>query len=93
MIGLAEMQLRDRCASRLVAMLGGTLAAPPPDRDPVEAAKAHLREAGWTYRTAAPELGVHWAHLAKVLTGRRTSRALLERIHQLSPRESETITP
>lgn len=65
----------------------------PSHFEKVNAAKAHLRAGGWTYRTAAPELGVHWAHLAKVLTGRRTSRALLERIHQLPPRESETITP
>lgn len=51
-----------------------------------EAAKRHLHEKGWSYRTAAVVLGVHYTHLARVLTGRRVSKSLLRRIHALPPR-------
>lgn len=48
-----------------------------------EGAKRYLHKMGWSYRTAAPVLGVHFTHLARVLTGRRTSKSLLRRIHDL----------
>lgn len=50
-------------------------------------AKESLLKGGWSYRKAAPALGVHWSHLAKVLTGRRESQALLKRIRSLPPME------
>ena len=64
----------------------------PPCNDPslskaVNQARKSLSLKGWSYRTAAPELGVHWTHLAKVLTGKRESRRLLASIHTLPKRE------
>ena len=50
-------------------------------------AKRTLKTKGWSYRTAAPALGVCYQHLAFVLTGRRTSRRLLARIHELPVRK------
>jgi len=46
-----------------------------------------LRRKGWSLRTAAPLLGVHFSHLHHVLKGRRESRALLSRIEELPTRE------
>lgn len=53
------------------------------------AAKKHLHEIGWSYRTAAVVLGVHFTHLARVLTGKRTSKSLLRRIYDLPSRRTK----
>jgi lambda repressor-like predicted transcriptional regulator len=50
-------------------------------------AKLILKKRGWSYRTAAPRLGVCYQHLALVLTGRRESRRLLAAIAKLPARE------
>lgn len=50
------------------------------------AAKRHLKAGGWSYRSAAPRLGVCYQHLALVLTKRRTSRRLLAKIGKLPKR-------
>lgn len=47
-----------------------------------------LRAKGWSLRTAAPLLGVHWSHLHHVLAGSRTSMSLLARIEKLPARET-----
>lgn len=52
------------------------------------AAKRQLKAKGWSYRSAAPRLGVTYQHLAFVLTGRRQSRSLLERIAELPERQA-----
>jgi lambda repressor-like predicted transcriptional regulator len=49
-------------------------------------AKRALKAKGWTYRSAAPELGVCYQHLALVLTHRRESRRLCQRIAALPAR-------
>ena len=49
-----------------------------------EQAKAILKKRGWTYRTAAPRLGVCFQHLSEVLNGHRQSKRLLEKIQQLT---------
>lgn len=51
------------------------------------AAKAHLRAAGWTYRTAAAHLGISYQHISYVLNGQRSSRSLLARLQKL-PRKA-----
>jgi lambda repressor-like predicted transcriptional regulator len=48
-----------------------------------ERAKESLKRKGWSYRKVAPSLGVHWTHLARVLTGKRDSRRLLRAIEGL----------
>lgn len=48
--------------------------------------KALLRDKGWSLRTAAPLLGVHFTHLHYVLQGRRKSRRLLAAIEELPSR-------
>lgn len=53
----------------------------------VRRAKKTLADKGWSYRAVAPLLGVHWSHLAKVLTGRRESKRLLAAIAALPPRD------
>lgn len=53
----------------------------------VNEARRSLARKGWSYRTAAPLLGVHHVHLALVLTGRRESRRLLAAIHALPHRK------
>lgn len=50
------------------------------------AAKRTLRARGWSYRRAAPQLGVCYQHLALVLTGRRESQRLLARIEAIPHR-------
>lgn len=55
----------------------------PPE---VVVARQELKAKGWSYRSASLFLGVHYTHLARVLTGARTSRVLLRRIHALPPR-------
>lgn len=52
-------------------------------------AKKSLRTKGWSYRTAAPLLGVHYTHLCQVLTGRRKSRRLLAAIEALPIRTAK----
>lgn len=48
-------------------------------------ARKELKRKGWSYRRAAKPLGVHYSHLCLVLTGKRASRSLLQRIHNLRP--------
>ncbi len=48
-----------------------------------EEAKQILKARGWSYRRAAPALGVHYMHLYAVLSGQRESRSLLNRIASL----------
>ena len=55
----------------------------------VQNARDSLAAKGWTYRAAAPALGVCFTHLALVLTGRRESRRLLAAIEALPPRAQE----
>jgi lambda repressor-like predicted transcriptional regulator len=45
-----------------------------------------LKDKGWSLRTAAPHLGVHFGHLHQVLQGRRESQRLLRAIQQLPAR-------
>jgi hypothetical protein len=47
------------------------------------AAKKTLKNRGWTYREAAPVLGVCFTHLCRVLTGERVSESLLRRISEI----------
>lgn len=53
---------------------------------PVARARQHLRSTGWSYRSAAVELGCSFTQLAHVLTGRRQSRSLVSRITALPQR-------
>ena len=46
-------------------------------------AKRLIKARGWSYRRAAPVLGVTYQHLSEVLNGRRASRRLLSRIASL----------
>lgn len=46
-------------------------------------AKQILKDRGYTYREAAPLLGVCYQHLAFVLNGQRSSGRLLRRISAL----------
>ena len=48
-----------------------------------ERAKVTLKRRGWSYRAAAPALGVTYQHLSEVLNGHRESRRLLKRISKL----------
>ena len=50
-------------------------------------ARRILKERGWSYRTAAPLLNVHFTHLYRVLTAERHSRALIARIENLPMRK------
>lgn len=54
--------------------------------DSVVSARRHFYEAGWSYRAAAPLLGVSYQHLCQVLTGDRQSRRLTAAILQLPKR-------
>jgi hypothetical protein len=56
----------------------------PPE---VRAARRHLRVAGWSYRAAAEELGVHFVHWALVLTGKRESKRLITGVMGLAERD------
>jgi hypothetical protein len=55
---------------------------------PKEAKRLMCRR-GWSYRTAAPRLGVCFQHLSDVLNGRRASRSLVARIATLPERRKE----
>lgn len=49
-----------------------------------ERAKVTLKSRGWSYRSAAPQLGVTYQHLSEVLNGKRLSRRLLRKISSLA---------
>jgi hypothetical protein len=49
-------------------------------------AKRFLKQRHWSYRKAAPLLGVRFEHLCLVLNGHRESRRLLNRIAELPDR-------
>ena len=51
-----------------------------------EQAKGQLKCKGWSYRTAAPRLGVGYVHLCRVLNGQRASQRLLAAIRDLPVR-------
>lgn len=53
---------------------------------PVAEARQHFQAGGWSYRAAAPLLGVSYQHLCQVLTGVRQSRRLTAAILALPPR-------
>jgi transcriptional regulator with XRE-family HTH domain len=50
-----------------------------------ELAKVTLKNRGWSYRRAAPRLGVSYQHLSDVLNGKRHSDRLLRAINKLPP--------
>ncbi|AHF93694.1 hypothetical protein OPIT5_29450 [Opitutaceae bacterium TAV5] len=52
-------------------------------------AKQIMKRRGWSYRTAAPRLGVCYQHLSDVLNRRRASRSLVERVAELPERTKE----
>ena len=49
--------------------------------------KSLLASRGWSYRTAARHLGVHWSHLNNVLQANRNSTSLLQRIENIPHRK------
>lgn len=49
--------------------------------------KDALKRKGWSYREAAPVLGVTYQHLSEVLNGKRISRRLLAAIAALPKKE------
>jgi len=49
-----------------------------------EQAKSKLKKAGWSYRSAAPKLGISYQHLSEVLNGKRRSRRLIHAVVELS---------
>jgi hypothetical protein len=51
-------------------------------------AKQHLKDAGLSYRTAAPKLGITYQHLNLVLNGHRQSRRVLQQIMSLPKSQS-----
>ncbi len=55
----------------------------PADGESLSGCRRILAQRGWSLRTAAPLLGVHFGHLQKVLTGQRESHSLLRRIEHL----------
>jgi hypothetical protein len=50
-----------------------------------ERAKQALKSKGYSYRLAAPLLGVSYQHICLVLTGKRQSVRLLKKIAALEP--------
>lgn len=50
--------------------------------------KQLLKQRGWSYRAAAPLLGVTYQHICLVMTGKRQSRRLLAKIEKLPVRET-----
>ncbi len=61
--------------------------SPGNQKIPLEVAKQVLRDRGYSYRQAAPLLGVCYQHLSEVLNGHRPSGRVLRKISQLAPRE------
>ena len=57
-----------------------------PATGPVATARKHFHAMGWSYRSAAPQLGVSYQHLCQVLTGDRQSRRLIAAVLQLPTR-------
>ena len=55
----------------------------------VLAAREILKRRGWSYRTAAPFLGVTYQQISFVLNGHRQSISLLRRIHALPYRRGK----
>lgn len=53
----------------------------------VAAARRHFFAGGWSYRSAAPVLGVTYQYICQVLTGRVQSRRLTAAIRNLPPRQ------
>jgi plasmid maintenance system antidote protein VapI len=51
-------------------------------------AKRTLKDRGWSYRRAAPVLGVTYQHLCEVLNGHRISRRLVQKIAVIEPAAS-----
>lgn len=51
--------------------------------------KRLLKAKGYSYRKAAPELGVNFSHLSRVLNGHRESKSLLKRIEALPAKGAE----
>jgi hypothetical protein len=52
--------------------------------------KQHLQELGWTYRAAAPVLGVTYQYLCRVCNGERQSDRLTKKILEMPAREEAT---
>lgn len=53
---------------------------------PVTKARRHFHAHGWSYRSAAPVLGVSYQHLSQVLNGERQSRRLINAVLSLPHR-------
>ena len=51
-------------------------------------ARGTLKARGWSYRAAAPVLGVTYQHLCYVLNGHRASRRVMASIHSIPRRET-----
>jgi len=58
----------------------------------LEVSKQLLRDRGYTYRQAAPVLGVCYQHLCQVLNGQRESLPLIRRISDLPYRTAAPTT-
>lgn len=50
--------------------------------------KVTFKRKGWTYRSAAPVLGVTYQYLCDVLNGQRESRRLMSKVDSLPPRRT-----
>lgn len=72
---------------RALKRTGGTATQRKTRTSDIQAARDHLRRKGWTLRTAAPHLGVHWTRLHHVLKGDRKSASLLARVAALPKRQ------
>jgi len=59
----------------------------------VAKARRHFYAAGWSYRSAAPLLGVCYQHLCQVLRGERQSLRLVNEILTLPHRRDLSATP
>jgi hypothetical protein len=51
-----------------------------------EQSKVELKRRGWSYRSAAGEIGITYQHLSYVLNGHRNSRRVLKAIQALPKR-------
>jgi len=58
-----------------------------------EQAKVTLKDRGWSYRTAAPLLGISYQHLCWVLNGQRSSRRVLKKIELIPARQQASPVP
>lgn len=52
-----------------------------------ESIKRQLKRKGWTYRAAAPRIGVTYQHLSEVLNGHRQSRRVIKALCALEHSE------